>query len=318
MDGRTDLGERSDVAAVLALTPVAGLALVDVGCGAGHNARELAEAGASVLAVEPDPIQAAKNRDAAPAPGVTFVEARAERLPAETGSVDGVLFFRSLHHVPVEAMAAALAEAARALKPGTGFLCVIEPGVYRPPLPCHPPVPRRDAGARGGAGRARSIRRGAVSRTSLVLATSSIPATRISTRSPPASLADLQRHRPRAGGNRRGPRAVRGRARPTRATTPSSSRCCSTCFGRRSRLEPAAAIFELGFKLSMGFRRLFRFRRNSQGGCRLQCRHREERSDVAIQESRTPTPAACGVRPATGGRLLDRRVALRAPRDDDA
>ncbi len=129
MERRTDLGERSDVAAVLALIPVAGLALVDVGCGAGKNSRELAEAGATVLAVEPDPIQAAKNRDCAPAPGVTFIEARAERLAAESGSVDGVVFFRSLHHVPVAAMETALCEAARVLKPETGFLCVIEPGM---------------------------------------------------------------------------------------------------------------------------------------------------------------------------------------------
>jgi ubiquinone/menaquinone biosynthesis C-methylase UbiE len=40
-----------------------------------------------------------------------------------------VIFFRSLHHVPVEAMEAALAEAARVLKPETGFLCVVEPGM---------------------------------------------------------------------------------------------------------------------------------------------------------------------------------------------
>jgi ubiquinone/menaquinone biosynthesis C-methylase UbiE len=125
---RTDLGERNDVAALLALTPVSGLALVDVGCGAGGNSRALAEAGASVLAVEPDPIQAAKNRDAAPMAGVAFVAARAEKLPSETGSMDGVLFFRSLHHVPVEAMEAALAEGARVLKPD-GFLCVVEPGM---------------------------------------------------------------------------------------------------------------------------------------------------------------------------------------------
>ncbi len=129
MHERTDLGERSDTGALLAVTQVAGLTLVDVGCGAGKNARDLAEAGASVLAIEPDPVQAENNRAAAPALGVTFVEARAERLPARSGVMDGVVFFRSLHHVPVEAMAAALAEAARVLKPETGFLCVIEPGM---------------------------------------------------------------------------------------------------------------------------------------------------------------------------------------------
>ncbi len=128
MGERTDLGELGDIAALTALVPVGGLSLVDVGCGGGGNARALAEAGATVLAVEPDPVQAAKNRGAAPIAGVAFVEAGAERLPAETGSADGVLFARSLHHVPVGAMDAALAEAARVLKP-EGFLCVIEPGV---------------------------------------------------------------------------------------------------------------------------------------------------------------------------------------------
>ena len=129
MTERKDLGELSDVAAVAALTPVTGLRVVDVGCGAGRTTRELAALGTTVLAIEPDPIQAAKNREAEPAPGVTFFEARAESLPADSGSMDGVFFFRSLHHVPIDAMEAALAEAARALKPDSGFLCVIEPGM---------------------------------------------------------------------------------------------------------------------------------------------------------------------------------------------
>ena len=92
---RKNLGERADVAAVAALTPVAGLTLVDVGCGAGRTAHELAALGASVIAIEPDPIQAAKNREAEPAPGVAFLEARAEILPVASGSADGVFFFRS-------------------------------------------------------------------------------------------------------------------------------------------------------------------------------------------------------------------------------
>jgi ubiquinone/menaquinone biosynthesis C-methylase UbiE len=128
MGERKDLGERSDVAAVGALTSVAGLRVVDVGCGAGRTSRELAALGAAVVAIEPDPIQAAKNREAEPLSGVTFVEARAERLPADSGSMDGAFFFRSLHHVPIDATEAALAEAARVLKPD-GFLCVIEPGM---------------------------------------------------------------------------------------------------------------------------------------------------------------------------------------------
>ncbi len=126
---RKHLGERTDIAAIAELASVAGLTVVDIGCGPGKSSRELAALGATVLAVEPDPIQAAKNREAEPAPGVTFLEARAESLPVASGAADGVFFFRSLHHVPVEAMAAALEEAVRVLKPETGFLCVVEPGM---------------------------------------------------------------------------------------------------------------------------------------------------------------------------------------------
>jgi SAM-dependent methyltransferase len=126
---RKHLGECADVVAVASLTSVRGLTVVDVGCGSGRASRELAGLGASVIAIEPDPIQAAKNREAEPAPGVAFVEARAEDLPIVSGLADGVVFFRSLHHVPVEAMEAALEEAARALKAETGFLCVVEPGM---------------------------------------------------------------------------------------------------------------------------------------------------------------------------------------------
>jgi ubiquinone/menaquinone biosynthesis C-methylase UbiE len=138
MTERKHLGERTDVAAVAALTSVAGLIVVDVGCGAGRTSRELAAIGARVIGVEPDPIQSAKNRQGEPAPGIAFVEARAESLPVDSGSADGVFFFRSLHHVPVETMEAALAEAARALKPETGFLCVVEPGMSGTHFPVIP------------------------------------------------------------------------------------------------------------------------------------------------------------------------------------
>ena len=126
---RQDLGELSDIAAVAALQPVDGLSLVDIGCGPGLVARELCARGATVLAVEPDPIQAAKNREAAPVPGLTFAEGAAQKLPLAAQSVDGVFFFRSLHHVPLAEMDAALTEAARVLKPATGFLCVVEPAM---------------------------------------------------------------------------------------------------------------------------------------------------------------------------------------------
>ena len=125
---RTELGELGDLDALEKIVPIAGLKLIEAGSGPGDTARSLAERGAEVLGVEPDAAQAEKNRGAPATPGVTFVEAGAEVIPAEDGSADGVLFFRSLHHIPRELMDAALTEAARALKPN-GFLYVAEPSL---------------------------------------------------------------------------------------------------------------------------------------------------------------------------------------------
>lgn len=126
---RTHLGELGDTAAIARLVTVSGLNLADIGCGPALASRELVQLGAKVVGIEPDPIQAEKNRRADPVPGLSFDEGRAESLPLADGSVDGVLFFRSLHHVPIKQMDAALEEAARVLKPEAGFLCVVEPGM---------------------------------------------------------------------------------------------------------------------------------------------------------------------------------------------
>ena len=124
-------GASTDLAVLDRLVPVHGQSLIDVGCGGGALARALAERGATVLGVEPDPVQAKRNRAAPETEGVTFVEGRAESLPAGDGSVDGVIFGRSLHHVPQSAMRPALAEARRVLAPG-GFVYVMEPVMEGP------------------------------------------------------------------------------------------------------------------------------------------------------------------------------------------
>ncbi len=125
---REQLAQRTDIDIVTALVEVDGRALLDIGCGSGATARLLVERGASVVGVEPDPVQAQRNREAEPLDGLTLTEGRAEALTHKDGSVDGVLFFRSLHHVPAGAMRAALEEAARVVRPG-GFIFVLEPSV---------------------------------------------------------------------------------------------------------------------------------------------------------------------------------------------
>lgn len=120
-------GRCTDLEALDRLVNVQGMHLVDVGCGDGTLARALAQRGAQILGIEPDAAQAAKNRAAPPSPGVTLIEAGAERIPLESGTADGVIFSRSLHHVAKAESPKALAEARRVIKPEGGFLLVIEP-----------------------------------------------------------------------------------------------------------------------------------------------------------------------------------------------
>lgn len=122
----TDLGEKSDLEVLDHLIDAAGLRAIDVGCGDGRFSIELARRGATVVGVEPDPLQAEKNRAAEPAPGVTFIECGGEALPMDDSSQNAVFFFYSLHHVPLALMATALGEAARVLKP-EGLLYSLEP-----------------------------------------------------------------------------------------------------------------------------------------------------------------------------------------------
>lgn len=109
------------------LVPLDGARIVEAGCGAAALARALVERhrGAQVTALEVDDRQHEKNLQA-PAPGLTFVRAGAQAIPAGDASFDGALMLKSLHHVPVGEMADALAEIARVLAPG-GWLYVAEP-----------------------------------------------------------------------------------------------------------------------------------------------------------------------------------------------
>ena len=75
VDKPEDLGAANEAGVIARVLPLAGLRVVDIGCGGGRVARQLVGHGATVLGVEPDPVQAARNRQAEPLPGLTFAEA---------------------------------------------------------------------------------------------------------------------------------------------------------------------------------------------------------------------------------------------------
>lgn len=108
------------------LVAPAGKDVVDVGCGGGALVRELAAAGARPIGIEISEEQLATARARDDGRGARYLVGRAEALPLEDGSVDVVMFMRSLHHVPPEHLQEGLREARRVLRPA-GAVYVAEP-----------------------------------------------------------------------------------------------------------------------------------------------------------------------------------------------
>jgi len=121
-----DLGISTDLEVIDQFLSPSDQFLIDAGCGNMHLSKALASRGAHVLAIDPDPIQAAKNNKADTIANVGFAETGADAIPVEDQSVDGILFPYSLHHVPSELLEDVFAEVLRVLRPG-GYAYIMEP-----------------------------------------------------------------------------------------------------------------------------------------------------------------------------------------------
>jgi SAM-dependent methyltransferase len=101
--------------------------VIELGCGAAQLSRKLLErfAASEVTALEVDERQHAKNITQ-PQDRLRLVQAGAQAIPFDDGVFDLALMLKSLHHVPLELLDAALAEVHRVLRPG-GLLYVSEP-----------------------------------------------------------------------------------------------------------------------------------------------------------------------------------------------
>lgn len=118
----------NEIRLMLGELPFDGARVLELGCGRAEKTRLLAETGrpAEIVALEVDKIQHARNLEIADLPTVSFRHGGAEAIPADDNSVDIVLMFKSLHHVPMAQMDRALREIARVLKPG-GLAWISEP-----------------------------------------------------------------------------------------------------------------------------------------------------------------------------------------------
>jgi len=102
--------------------------ILELGCGSAEITRNIATSGINrkITALEVDEIAHEKNLQITDLPNVTFSLAGAQEIPLEDQSVDVVLMFKSLHHVPVELMDTSMLEVKRVLRPG-GLVYISEP-----------------------------------------------------------------------------------------------------------------------------------------------------------------------------------------------
>jgi SAM-dependent methyltransferase len=102
--------------------------ILELGCGNAQKTRDIATSGVNrkITALEVDEIAHDKNLKIMDLPNVTFGLSGAQDIPLDDESVDVVLMFKSLHHIPAALMEQSLREIRRVLKPA-GLAYISEP-----------------------------------------------------------------------------------------------------------------------------------------------------------------------------------------------
>lgn len=105
-----------------------GASILELGCGKAEHTRNIARAhpGAKIVAAEVDKIQHAQNLASVRPSNLSFADFGAQAVPLADASIDVVMMFKSLHHVPLELHDKAFSEIHRVLKAG-GHAYLSEP-----------------------------------------------------------------------------------------------------------------------------------------------------------------------------------------------
>ena len=121
------LARRKHLEVLTELVSLAEKSALDIGCGDGALLRALMRRGLGEgIGLEPAPQQLQRAAAGEPLPNLRFLPGSGEALDFPAESFDLVIFFNSLHHLPVEVMDQALGEAGRVLREG-GCLYIAEP-----------------------------------------------------------------------------------------------------------------------------------------------------------------------------------------------
>jgi len=121
------LPRRKHLEVLTNLVSLAEKSALDIGCGDGSLLRALLRRGLQeAVGLEPAPQQLQRATAGEPLPNLRFLPGGGEALDFPAESFDLVIFFNSLHHLPVEVMDQALREAGRVLRED-GCLYIAEP-----------------------------------------------------------------------------------------------------------------------------------------------------------------------------------------------
>lgn len=99
---------------------------LEIGCGDGARSAEIASIFSSLTGIDPDPASIEKANRHNRFENRRFLVGVAENLEFPDASFELVIFPLSFHHIPIDKMHAAIAEATRVLKEG-GYIIFIEP-----------------------------------------------------------------------------------------------------------------------------------------------------------------------------------------------
>ena len=108
--------ERDHADVLTEFLELSGKTVLDVGCGEGRITRILAKFGATVTGIDPGDRQLERAKAAKINQNEYYIKGSAEKLPSDDKVVDIVVFFNSLHHVPVNQLGKAFSETHRVLK----------------------------------------------------------------------------------------------------------------------------------------------------------------------------------------------------------
>ncbi len=98
--------------------PLAGLRVLEIGCGDGKRTKELAARCASIVAIDPD-VEALNQARALNIANVTFHRGVGQQLAFDPHSFDVIVYTTSFHHIPADQWSQALDEAIRVARPGS-------------------------------------------------------------------------------------------------------------------------------------------------------------------------------------------------------